>query len=47
MPSNPVSLPRGSKHTITALAQGYAAADLDVTADAAKSVQLQLHRAGR
>jgi hypothetical protein len=47
MPSNPVSLPLGSKHTITAFAEGFAAADLDVTADAAKSVRLQLHRAGR
>jgi hypothetical protein len=47
LPSNPVSLPRGSKHTITAFAEGYAAADLDVTADVAKSVRLQLQRAGR
>jgi hypothetical protein len=47
MPSNPVSLPLGSKHTITAFAEGFAAADVDVTADAAKSVRLQLHRAGR
>jgi hypothetical protein len=47
LPSNPVSLPRGSRHTITGTAEGYAAGDLDVTADATKSVRLQLHRAGR
>jgi hypothetical protein len=47
MPSNPVSLPLGSKHTISAFAEGFAAADVDVTADAAKVVRLQLHRSGR
>lgn len=47
LPSNPVSLPRGSKHTITAMAEGFDATDLDITADTAKSVRLQLHRPGR
>jgi hypothetical protein len=45
LPSNPVALPRGSRHVITAMAEGYAAADLDVTADAAKSVKLRLEKA--
>lgn len=45
LPSNPVSLTRGSKHAIAAVLDGYEPATVDVTADATKSVRLTLTRA--
>lgn len=42
LPSNPVALTRGSKHTIAALLDGYEPITEEVTADAAKSVRLSL-----
>jgi hypothetical protein len=45
--SNPVALAKGSRHTLTAIAEGFEAATEEVTADAARSVRLQLRRAAR
>jgi hypothetical protein len=43
--SNPVLLPKGSTHTVSASADGYLPASVAVTADAEKAVALELERA--
>ena len=45
--SNPVLLARGSKHTVSAVADGFEPASLDVTADAPKAIRLELRRSGK
>lgn len=45
--SNPVLLPKGSEHTIAATADGYEPASVTVTADAEKSVAIDLRRAAK
>ena len=47
LPSNPTRLPKGSSHTITAMAPGYEPATLEVSADSAKSVALTLRRTSK
>jgi hypothetical protein len=45
LPSNPVLLPRGSVHRVNATADGFEPEELQITADAAKTVRLALQRA--
>jgi hypothetical protein len=47
LPSNPVSLPRGSEHKIAALADDHEPAVVAFTADEPRSVKLTLRRTGR
>jgi hypothetical protein len=47
LPSNPVSLPRGSEHRIAATAPGHEPDVVAFTADAPRSVKLTLRRARR
>jgi hypothetical protein len=42
--SNPVMLAKGSSHTISAIADGYQPAQIEVSADAEKTVSLTLRR---
>lgn len=46
LPSNPVRLARGSTHRIGAMADGYAASAVEVTADEEKTVTIALEREG-
>jgi hypothetical protein len=45
LPSNPVLLPRGTVHRIHVVADGYEAEELEVKADARKTVRVELERA--
>jgi hypothetical protein len=45
LPSNPLLLKRGSVHRVDAIASGFQPASVEITADAAKTVRLDLRRA--
>lgn len=47
LPSNPVRLPRGGEHSLTATADGHEPAAETFTADGARTVKLTLRRAPR